>query len=154
MKDNDWIPGAIIAGVIILAIGIGGIAYGIHKHNQSLTFVSEPSTNNASNTNPSEPPANSSSCVSADQAAANEGQNGCVEFVGYAYTASSGQIYLDESTSPPYGFSVWIPTGTSGGSSLVSEYSGKKIDVSGYIQDYKGEPEIEVTDSSQITLVQ
>ncbi|MGH7156847.1 MAG: hypothetical protein ACREGG_01930, partial [Candidatus Saccharimonadales bacterium] len=71
-----------------------------------------------------------------------------------AYTSSKGEMYLDQSTSYPYGFSVWIPVGTSGGSSLLSEYSGKTIDVSGYIQSYGGEPEIEVTSSSQITLAQ
>jgi hypothetical protein len=146
MKDNDWIPGAIIAGVIILAIGIGGIAYAIHKHNQSLNFVGEPSSSSAAN------------CISADQAATNEGKSTCVELtVGYTYVSAAGNAYLDQydgSGSNGYGFSVWMPSSDSFGSSEINQYANKTVDVTGTITKYDGEPEIEVTNPSQITLVQ
>jgi hypothetical protein len=66
----------------------------------------------------------------------------------------SGQMYLDQSTSAPYGFSAYIPAGTSFGPSVLSQYSGQSIDVTGSIINYNGEPEIEVTSASQITLAQ
>ncbi len=144
MKDNDWITRTIIAGVIVLAISVGGIAYGIHKHNQSLKFVGKPLSNTSNN----------ASCISVDQAASDEGQTGCVQFTGYAYTSDSGQMYLDQSTSAPYGFSAYIPAGSSFGPSLLNQYSGQSIDVTGSIINYNGEPEIEVTSASQITLAQ
>lgn len=146
MKDNGWIPRAIIAGVIILAVGIGGIAYGIHKHNQSLNFVGEPSSNGTA------------SCVSADQAAASEGKSTCVELtVGYTYVSAAGNAYLDQydgSGANGYGFSVWMPSSDTFGSSATNQYANKAVDVTGTITKYDGEPEIEVTDPSQITLVQ
>lgn len=90
------------------------------------------------------------SCYTTSQAASEEGQTGCVQFTGYAYTSDSGQMYLDQYASAPYGFSVWIPAGTSGGSTWLNEYSGQNIDITGTITNYDGEPEIEVTTASQI----
>jgi hypothetical protein len=94
------------------------------------------------------------SCYTASQAANEIGQTGCVQFVGYAYTSSKGEMYLDQYLSAPYGFSVWIPAGYSFGPSVLSKYSGQNINVSGTITSYEGEPEIEVTSASQITLAQ
>ncbi len=99
--------------------------------------------------NPKPQPPN---CVTASQAASEEGQTGCVQFTGYAYTSYSGQMYLNQYSSAPYGFSVWIPAGTPDGSNWLNEYSGQSIDVTGSIVNYNGEPEIEVTSSSQISL--
>lgn len=163
MKDfKDWIPAIIIGGVII----IGGGLFALYKHHQNNGSVAPltSSTYNSSSAGSKAPTSNSSttqqpttqqstpSCIPASQAASQEGQNGCVQFIGYAYTSGSGQMYLDQSTSAPYGFSVWIPAGTSGGSSLINQYSGQNIDVTGSITNYNGEPEIEVTSSSQIQL--
>ena len=97
-------------------------------------------------------PVSTPSCYTAAQAAREEGQSGCVEFTGYAYTSDSGQMYLDQYTSAPYGFSAWIPAGTPGGSLWLNEYSGQSVDVTGNITNYNGEPEIEVTSASQIQL--
>ena len=161
MNRNRWTAGVIVTSVIILAIG--GIAYGIHKHQQDTAFVGEPSSiikTGASNTSSTTSPDTSSaqsttpSCISADQAANAEGQDGCVQFTGYAYTSSSGQMYLDQSLSAPYGFSAYIPAGSSFGSSVLSQYSGQSIDVTGSIINYNGEPEIVVKSASQITLAQ
>jgi len=167
MNDgNRWATGVIIAGIVILAIG--GLAYAINKHHQENTFVGEPSSNSGNGvtggsnsasstdtTNPSSPPTSSPpSCIPASQAASQEGQTGCVQFTGYAYTSSSGQMYLDQSTSAPYGFSAYIPAGSSFGPSLLSQYSGQSVDVTGSIINYRGEPEIEVTSVSQVQLAQ
>jgi len=64
-------------------------------------------------------------------------------------------MYLDQDSSDyTDGFSVWIPAGESFGSSVLSQYSGVPINVSGTITQYDGAPEIEVTSASQITAVQ
>lgn len=158
---------SVIGGVILLIIVISVIANAASKKtkgdntgsgtseatsqtsgsNGSSTLSATPSKTTGSSTTPA-------SCYTASQAASEKGQSGCVQFTGYAYTSGSGQMYLDQSTSAPYGFSAWIPAGTSGGSSIINEYSGKDIDVTGSIVNYNGEPEIEVTSASQITLAQ
>lgn len=149
-----WIATAAIAGLIAIGVIVAAA--------KSTPMNPAPSTSSGNgqpgaNTpvpNPSTSPPAQPTCVSADQAASVEGSQGCVQFTGYAYTARSGQMYLDQYTYAPYGFSVWIPAGTAAGPSLLSQYSGKLIDVTGYIQNYKGEQEIEVTSSSQITAAQ
>jgi hypothetical protein len=100
------------------------------------------------------PAASAPSCYTAAQAASEEGQTGCVQYVGYAYTSSRGEMYLDQSTSAPYGFSAYIPAGTSFGPSVLNQYSGQEIDVTGSITPYDGEPEIVVTSASQIQVAQ
>lgn len=89
-------------------------------------------------------------CISADEAASHDDQTVCVEYLAHAYTSQRGSMYLDKSLSYPYGFSAYIPAGTSFGSDLLSTYDGKTVDVTGKIQDYKGEPEIIVSDASQV----
>lgn len=124
-------------------------------NSSTQTSSTQPQTTSSTSTTttPTTQPA-TPTCFTASQAASEEGQSGCVQFTGYAYTSDSGQMYLDQYSSAPYGFSAWIPAGTSDGASLLSQYSGQSIDVTGYIQNYKGEPEIEVTSASQITLAQ
>jgi hypothetical protein len=160
-KNARWAAGVII--ILVVLGGIGLAIYAVHKHHEDHTAPYStnpgPYTNSTSSTQSTPPntnataPASTPSCFTASQAASEEGQTGCVQFTGYSYTSGSGQMYLDQSLSPPYGFSVWIPAGTSGGASLLNEYSGKNIDVTGSIVNYKGNPEIEVTSASQITLV-
>ena len=153
---------SVIGGVVLLIIIISVVANAVSKKTPGNSGGSStpkantsqpkstPSYTAATPQTPSTTPSPQPSCYTASQAANEEGQTGCVQFTGYAYTSDSGQIYLDQSLSAPYGFSVWIPAGTSGGSSLINEYSGKNIDVTGSIVNYNGEPEIEVTSASQI----
>lgn len=166
-KNTQWIP---IAGII--AIIAGAIVFGAFRYHQDHSYqpgstnggggqqLSGPSGNGSTGgitpgpAQPQQNPPLTPKCFTASQSAKEEGQSGCVQFVGYEYTSYSGQMYLDQSTSPPYGFSVYIPAGTSFVPELLNEYSGKDIDVNGYIQNYYGEPEIEVTAASQITLAQ
>lgn len=146
-----------ILGLVLAVSAFSLLIYSINqnkhvpepKSNTTITQNSDSSSSTPQTTQPSTP-----SCVSAGQATNEEGQNGCVQFTGYAYTSSSGQMYLDQSESAPYGFSVWIPAGSSFGPSLLSKYSGESIDVTGSITNYNGEPEIEVTNASQIQLAQ
>jgi hypothetical protein len=91
-----------------------------------------------------------SHCYSPSDARPLIGHTGCVAFTGYAYTSPSGQMYLDQSTAPPYGFSVYIPAGSSFGRSLLTKYSGQPIQVTGFITSYAGELEIEVTSAAQV----
>jgi hypothetical protein len=92
-------------------------------------------------------------CYSGAQAANEIGTTGCVEFtVGYTYTSSKCNAYLDQYTDYSSGFEVWIPDGCGLGTTLLSEYAGKTIDVSGTISNYEGAPEIQVTSASQIVL--
>ena len=159
MNNNSrWVAGTLITLAVIIGVG----SYAIYKHHQDTVIGGQqvPSNNSTNSTptpspntqTPSQPTA--SSCYTAAQAASEEGQTGCVQFTGYAYTSGSGQMYLDQSTSAPYGFSAYIPAGSSFGSSVLSQYSGQSIDVTGSIINYNGEPEIEVTSASQITLAQ
>jgi len=122
----------------------------------SLTLSGSSTTaGSASATTAPAPAATAPTCSPVSEAASLEGTNGCIEFTGYAYTAtSSGQMYLDQYASAPYGFSAWIPAGYSFGPGALSEYSGQEIDVTGSIVSYRGEPEIEVTNASQIELAQ
>jgi len=83
-----------------------------------------------------------------------EGTSGCINFTGYAYTSSRGEMYLDQYLSAPYGFSAYIPAGTSFGPSVLSQYSGQSVDVTGTITNYKGEPEMIISSASQIQLAQ
>jgi len=161
-KENQQALGLIITVVVLIGIGIGG--YAIYRHHQDNASVSSPmsSVGSSSTSSPSTAPATATpapqpaapSCYTASQASAEEGNSGCVQFTGYAYTSSSGQMYLDQSLSAPYGFSAYIPAGSSFGSSLLSQYSGQNIDVTGSIVNYNGEPEIVVNSASQITLAQ
>jgi len=160
-KKNQQALGRLITVVVLVGICIGG--YAIYKHHQdqakAIVEQSAPPNSSSPTSPPSATPAPATtpttpSCYTADQAASEEGQTGCVQFTGYAYTSGSGQMYLDQSTSAPYGFSAYIPAGSSFGPSLLNQYSGENIDVTGSIVNYNGEPEIEVTSASQITLAQ
>lgn len=169
-KRDRQIAGIVIAGVIIFAIGAitftvktvkqandDGTVSKSHDDESSAQATpatgsdqSPSGTNNQSSS--STTTANSPQCIDVSQAASDEGNDECVQFVGYEYTSSGGSMYLDQSLSAPYGFSVYIPAGTSFGSSVLSEYSGKTVDVSGTIINYRGESEIQLTDPSQIQL--
>ena len=160
-KGNQKVLGLLITVVVLVGIGIGG--YTIYKHHQDQATViagqSAPPNSSSTTSPPSATPAPATtpttpSCYTADQAASEEGQTGCVQFTGYAYTSGSGQMYLDQSTSAPYGFSAYIPAGSAFGPSLLNQYSGQSIDVTGSIVNYNGEPEIVVNSASQITLAQ
>jgi hypothetical protein len=168
---------AVIGIVIIIGFGIG---FAAHSKSHSKVNNSEGSSTSpgsgssttgsatprssigsstgsgtgGSSTGSATPATNVSSCYSASQAAGEEGQSGCVQFTGYQYTSSRGSMYLDQSTSAPYGFSAYIPAGSSFGPSLLNEYSGKLVDVTGSITSYDGEPEIVVSNASQVTLAQ
>ena len=166
----------ILIGAVVVIVIIG-VAIGAHIH-QSTNSSDDSQTNTASNsvsntagsntadsnttdtnsTQTSNATDNSSSttssCIGADQASSEIGSSECVQFTGYAYTSSRGEMYLDQSLSAPYGFSAYIPAGTSFGQSLLNEYSGKSVDVSGTITSYDGEPEIVVTSASQVQLAQ
>jgi len=159
-----------VVGIGALILAVGAIIYAFSNTSQNTASIVSPPTqkNTSSSSVSSNPPASTTStpatvtqpatpsCVSASQAANLEdnGQTECVQFVGYQYTSSKGEMYLDQSTSPPYGFSVYIPAGTSFGPSVLDEYSGKEIDVTGTITAYGGEPEVIVSSASQITLAQ
>jgi hypothetical protein len=162
-NNTKWIIGLVVAGVIILGGSL--IAYGVTKYHKdhpdsSYGSSSTGSSNPGSKTttpgsNSATPAQTTSSCSPVSQAASLEGTSGCIQFTGYAYTSpSSGSMYLDQSLSAPYGFSAYIPAGSSFGSSLLNQYSGQNIDVTGSIVNYNGEPEIVVNSASQITLVQ
>jgi len=165
MNNNSrWAAGVLITLAVIIGVG----SYAIYKHHQNMQAVGQlaPQTNTQSST-PSQTPTTTTqapaattpqpstpSCYTAAQASAEEGNSGCVQFTGYAYTSSSGQMYLDQSLSAPYGFSAYIPAGSSFGPSLLNQYSGQNIDVTGSIVNYNGEPEIVVNSASQILLAQ
>jgi len=160
-KNSSWVAGLIVL-VIVVVIGVGG--YGIYRYHKDHSIVPPPSTShsgggsgsggNSTTPAPSPTPAPTASCYTAARAASEEGQTGCVQFTGYAYTSSNGQMYLDQSLSAPYGFSAYIPAGSSFGPSLLNQYSGQNIDVTGSIVNYNGEPEIVVNSASQIQLAQ
>lgn len=114
------------------------------------TSGSSTSTTAPATTTPAQTAPSISSCSPVSDAASMEGSTGCIQFTGYAYTSSRGEMYLDQYSSAPYGFSAYIPAGTSFGPSLISQYSGQPVDVTGTITTYDGEPEIIVTNSSQI----
>lgn len=166
-SNSRWTTGVIIAAVVILAIG--GIAYGINKRHHTNTFVGEPAatTSNSDTTSTTSPPTSTAttpttsaqvstqSCIPASQAASQEGQTACVTFtVGYTYTSSKCNAYLDQYSNYSSGFSAWIPDGCGLGSTLISEYANKNINVTGTITSYNGAPEIEVTNASQVQLAQ
>lgn len=162
-KNTKLIVGIIIAGVVILGGSL--TAYGVTKYDKDYPGSSSGSSSTGSSNPGSKtttPGSNSatqsqitpSSCSPVSQAASLEGTSGCVQFTGYAYTSDSGQMYLDQSTSAPYGFSAYIPAGSSFGPSLLNQYSGQSIDVTGSIVNYNGEPEIVVNSTSQITAAQ
>jgi hypothetical protein len=98
------------------------------------------------------PQTTNSNCITPAQAKKKAGTATCVQFTGYADKSGKGQMYLDQQTSYPYGFSVYVPAGSSFGPALLSSYSAKLIDVTGTITQYDGEPEIEVTSPAQIRL--
>ncbi|HUD10131.1 MAG TPA: hypothetical protein VMR28_00480 [Candidatus Saccharimonadales bacterium] len=159
--NNRWMPG-LIAVLIVIVISVGG--YGIFRyHKDHSTVLPPPSTSpgvgqdgsGGNPTNPSPTPAPTPSCWTATQSWNEIGQTGCVTFTGYADTSDSGQMYLNQDSSDyADGFSVWIPSGESFGQSVLSQYSGQSISVSGTITQYKNAPEIEVTSASQIQLAQ
>ena len=161
-KNTKLIIGIIIAGAVILGGSL--IAYGATKYHKDHTGSSSGSSSTGSSnpgsktttpgSNSATPAQTTSSCSPVSQAASLEGTSGCIQFTGYAYTSGSGQMYLDQSTSAPYGFSAYIPAGSSFGPSLLNQYSGHNIDVTGSIVNYNGEPEIVVNSASQITLAQ
>jgi hypothetical protein len=147
-----------VASLLLLILACGAFIFVRHS-TKTLTPTTTPGSSTTAQTTPvagSSTTAQSQqaapSCISVSQAVNEEGngQSECVQFVGYAYTSSRGEMYLDQSTSAPYGFSVYIPAGSSFGSSLLNTYSGESIDVTGYITNYRGEPEIEVTSASQV----
>ncbi len=166
-NNTKWIIGLVIAGVVILGGSL--IAFGVTKYHKdhpdssygsSSTGSSTTGSTNGSNTTAGSNSVTSSqettsNCSPVSQAASLENTSGCIQFTGYAYTSpSSGSMYLDQSTSAPYGFSAYIPAGSSFGPSLLNQYSGQSIDVTGSIINYNGEPEIVVNSASQITLAQ
>jgi hypothetical protein len=159
----------LIGLVVVLVVIYGGSLLINNKSNSSNSHTSTASTGtklptktpiSTVSTKPTSTPAPAATpppapgCYTASQAASEEGQTGCVQFVGYSYTSDSGQMYLDQSTSAPYGFSAWIPVGSVFGPGVQNDYSGRLIDVTGRITNYEGEPEIEVTSASQIHLAQ
>ncbi len=96
-----------------------------------------------------------SNCISATQARSHIGQHKCIEYkVGYTYTSWRGNTFLDQYQAYRNGFSVYIPDGSGLSSNTARSYLGKTIDVTGTITLYKGEPEIEVADPSQVKLAQ
>ena len=158
MNDNSKrVIGLVVVAVIILGGSL--VAYGVTKYHKDHSGNSTGSSNPGSRTTPQGSGTQQhtpSTCISPSQAANDEGngQSECVQFTGYAYTSGSGQMYLDQSTSAPYGFSAYIPAGSAFGPSLLNQYSGQSIDVTGSIVNYNGEPEIVVNSASQITLAQ
>ncbi len=154
-NNTKWIIGLVVAGVIILGGSL--IAYGVtkyHKDHPDSSYGSSSTGSSNPGSKTTTPAQTTSSCSPVSQAASLEGTSGCVQFTGYAYTSDSGQMYLDQSTSAPYGFSAYIPAGSSFGPSLLNQYSGQSIDVTGSIVNYNGEPEIVVNSTSQITAAQ
>lgn len=127
---------AVVSCIIIVLIIVL-----IQNHNNS-----DIQSSNSSSSTPS--------CFTANQAANEIGHTGCVQFTGYAYTSSKGEMYLDQSLSAPYGFAAYIPAGYSFGPGALNQYNGQSIDVTGTITSYEGEPQITVTSVTQITFAQ
>jgi hypothetical protein len=167
--NHKRIRGVVVASVItVVGATILIVAINHHSHNdsdstQTSSDSSSISSQTSSNTTAqpsiestpqssqttSSPP--TPSCLTASQSWNEIGQTGCVTFTGYAYTSDSGQMYLDQDSSNySDGFSVWIPSGESFGASILNQYSGVPINVSGTITQYDGAPEIEVTSAAQI----
>jgi hypothetical protein len=147
-----------VASLLLLILACGAFIF-VRDSTKTPTPSSTPgssttaqATHGAGSSTTAQSQQSAPSCISASQAVNNEdnGQSECVQFVGYAYTSSRGEMYLDQATSAPYGFSVYIPAGYSFGPSLLNKYSGESIDVTGSITNYRGEPEIEVTSPSQV----
>lgn len=170
MKD-EWLKKysrEIFIGIFLLVVIIWALVAHNQNTNQSSLNTNSPNVSNTSSTNnnsSSQPSTNQTqsqtstnsapSCFTAAQSWNEIGQTGCVTFTGYAYTSSSGQMYLDQDPNNySNGFSVWIPAGESFGPSILNQYSGVQINVSGSITQYDGAPEIIVTDASQIQLAQ
>jgi hypothetical protein len=107
-------------------------------------------------TNSTSPPAaisnSQTGCFTAAQAWNEIGRSGCVQFaVGYTSTSAAGNAFLDQYSDYTTGFSVWIPSEYAFGSTAIAEYAGRTVRVTGRISSYHGAPQIEVTNSSQIT---
>lgn len=94
-------------------------------------------------------------CYTPETIANHEGAKGCVDFtVGYTYTSSKGNKFIDQKQDYTAGAGVYIPVGTAAANIDLSKFNGKNVSVSGTIQEYDNAPQITVTNSSQVGIYQ
>ena len=94
--------------------------------------------------------------VSAADAAAHTGQTATVEgVVSNVHQSSGGTVFLDLGGSFPNNTfaAVIFPSDTSKFPE-VNSLSGKKVDITGPIQEYRGKPEIILKSANQLKVVQ
>ena len=134
-KSNNNSLIAVISVLAVVIIGLAIVFYIYHRSHSGGT--------------------RQASCLSASDAWKNIGKSGCVNFtVGYTFVSPEGNTYLDQNQNYSTGIQVWIPARYTFGRSLTTQYANKNINVTGTITRYRGAPEIEVTDPSQIQLAQ
>jgi hypothetical protein len=144
---------AVFIAVVLLCADL----YALHVRNTQGTLkssFSSPSTGQVSSTTPPQTSdTDSNGCFTSDTVREHEGVNGCVDFkVGYTYTSSKGNKFIDQYQNYTSGFAVYIPSTSAASGVNLSQFDNKNVKVSGYIQDYQGGPEIIVTDLSQIKI--
>ena len=148
MDDSDnqnYIWGITTFSVLIIAIFVIFIHNDIKSNSSDIPITTE----NSSYPPPSDRDVNG--CYTPKTVRKHYGETDCVVYsVGYTYETSAGTKFLDEKVNYKAGFVGYIPRGSAASSIDINALRGKKIKVTGKIQEYKGYPEIIITDSSQV----
>lgn len=96
----------------------------------------------------------SDGCYSSTDAASHYGEQGCVDYmVGYTYETAAGTEFLDEKQDYNTGFVGYIPASSSVNPDYAASLQGDAIRVSGTITQFSGHPQIEIDNSSQVTVL-
>jgi len=157
MRQNEQLMRMTIILGIILTVTVGVIAYDIHNANASVP----PSAKTQSNSNvvtaatPQSNDKDTNGCYTPATVREHYGETACVDYiVGYVYETSAGTKFIDEKVDYYSGFVGYIPYYAAASNINLQSIDGKKVKVSGYIQEYNGYPEIVINDLSQVGVYQ
>jgi hypothetical protein len=142
-----------IASVIIAAIFI----FGGGGSGSEVNSVTNNYNNTPASSTPAIPPANpdkdANGCYTPSTVRKHYGENACVDFYAtYTYTTSAGTKFIDEKTDYNNGFVVYIPRNSNASTLGLNQFINKNIKVTGYISQYGGHPQIEVTNPDQLSI--
>jgi hypothetical protein len=129
------------------------IILGLKQTSPKTTLYVPPKSNSISNV-PPVPPSQPSPCKTPAQAAQEIGQVDCIGYTGYAYVLPSGQSCLTQDQATLNGFAACIPPYKTFGRSILKQYSGKAIVVTGAITKSTSGVQIEVNNIQQIQAAQ
>jgi hypothetical protein len=124
------------------------------RHSSPKTTAYVPPKHNTINYVPPVPPSQPSPCKTPSQAAQEIGQVDCIGYTGYAYVPSSSQSCLTQNQNTLNGFAACIPSYKTFGHSILKQYSGKAIVVTGAITKSTSGIQIEVNNVQQIQAAQ